>query len=140
MEHEEIELFYQPLVDIRPGSSRSKRCCAGGTPARIGFSARVHSAGGRDGLIVPIGAWVLKQACARAATWPSHIKVSVNLSPVQFKSNTLVLNVISALNASSARSDKAGARDQRRVTGDAVAGPPKCYATLLRLRELGVSI
>ena len=36
------------------------------------------------GLIVPIGEWVLKEACAAAARWPHHVRVAVNLSPVQF--------------------------------------------------------
>ena len=41
------------------------------------------------GLINEIGEWVLRTACAEAATWPQHISVAVNLSPVQFKSVAL---------------------------------------------------
>ena len=37
------------------------------------------------GLIVPIGEWVLRQACTEAAAWPHHIKIAVNLSLAQFK-------------------------------------------------------
>ena len=44
----------------------------------------------QTGLIVPIGEWVLRTACAEAATWPDHVSVAVNLSPGQFKSNRLV--------------------------------------------------
>jgi diguanylate cyclase (GGDEF)-like protein/PAS domain S-box-containing protein len=40
-------------------------------------------------LIDEIGEWVLRTACAEAATWPKHITVAVNLSPVQFKSPAL---------------------------------------------------
>ena len=36
------------------------------------------------GLIVPLGEWVLNAACAAATTWPEHLRVGVNLSPVQF--------------------------------------------------------
>ena len=36
------------------------------------------------GLIVPIGAWVVREACAQAANWPDHVRVAVNVSPVQF--------------------------------------------------------
>jgi EAL domain-containing protein (putative c-di-GMP-specific phosphodiesterase class I) len=52
------------------------------------------------GLIVPIGDWVLRQACAEAATWPSDLKIAVNLSPIQFKNKGLLLSVMSALAAS----------------------------------------
>jgi diguanylate cyclase (GGDEF)-like protein len=49
-----------------------------------------------NGLIVPIGEWVLRTACATAATWPD-LTVAVNLSPVQFRSRGLVTMVTSAL-------------------------------------------
>ena len=49
------------------------------------------------GLIVPIGEWVLRQACKEAATWPDDISLATNLSPIQFKSNNLLPTVISAL-------------------------------------------
>jgi EAL domain-containing protein (putative c-di-GMP-specific phosphodiesterase class I) len=45
------------------------------------------------GLIVPIGSWVLRQACLEAARWPAELSVAVNLSPVQFKSKGLVEKV-----------------------------------------------
>ena len=51
------------------------------------------------GLILPLGLWVLQQACRDAATWPAHVRVSVNLSPVQFRSRTLVADVLAALAA-----------------------------------------
>jgi EAL domain-containing protein (putative c-di-GMP-specific phosphodiesterase class I) len=51
------------------------------------------------GLIVPIGNWVLNQACSDAIMWPDHVKIAVNLSPAQFN-KTLVLDVISALSKS----------------------------------------
>ena len=49
------------------------------------------------GLIIPLGEWVLRRACADAAGWPSHLKVAVNLSPVQFRAGNLVELVKSAL-------------------------------------------
>src|SRR5450756_279594 len=52
------------------------------------------------GLIVPLGEWILRQACAEAARWPKHVTVAVNLSPAQFKSRSLVQTVISALASS----------------------------------------
>lgn len=49
------------------------------------------------GLIVPLGEWVLRQACADARNWPDDIKVAVNLSPVQFRNGNLVSVVVNAL-------------------------------------------
>ncbi len=52
------------------------------------------------GLIVPLGAWVLRQACADAARWPASLSVSVNLSAAQFRDDQLVPTVAAALQAS----------------------------------------
>src|SRR4029450_3451404 len=52
------------------------------------------------GLINQLGEWVLTTACAEATTWPDHIKLAVNVSPVQFKSGTFALKFVSALTAS----------------------------------------
>ena len=49
------------------------------------------------GLIVPIGEWVLREGCKAAAGWPAHVRLAVNLSPVQFKSRNLLEVVRSAL-------------------------------------------
>ena len=49
------------------------------------------------GLIVPIGEWVLYQACRAAAAWPTPARVAVNLSPVQFKKGKLYDTVVAAL-------------------------------------------
>ncbi|TXN60449.1 EAL domain-containing protein, partial [Methylobacterium sp. WL30] len=52
------------------------------------------------GLIVPIGEWVMRQACRDAVTWPAPLSVAVNVSPAQFKSERLVEMIMSALAAS----------------------------------------
>ncbi len=49
------------------------------------------------GMIVPLGEWVLRQACREAARWPNGVRVSVNLSPVQFRSGDIDATVIAAL-------------------------------------------
>ena len=52
-----------------------------------------------NGLIVPIGEWVLRGACREAARWPPHIRVAVNVSAVQFKSPDVPQTVFEALEA-----------------------------------------
>ena len=52
------------------------------------------------GLIETIGEWVLRTACAEAATWPDYVRVAVNVSPIQFANPTLPGIIASALGAS----------------------------------------
>ncbi|WP_267427574.1 EAL domain-containing protein [Methylobacterium sp. GC_Met_2] len=89
------------------------------------------------GLIVPIGEWVLRQACRDAMTWPTAMSVAVNVSPAQFKSDRLVETILSAL-ASSGLSAK---RLEIEITeGVLLQESEKTLQTLHRLRELGVRV
>jgi diguanylate cyclase (GGDEF)-like protein len=88
-------------------------------------------------LIGPLGEWVLRQACAEAAAWPECIKVSVNLSPVQFHNDRLVPTVHHAL----ASSGLAPSRLELEITESVLLEKTERNATILRqLRELGVRI
>ncbi|WP_326525721.1 putative bifunctional diguanylate cyclase/phosphodiesterase [Sphingomonas sp.] len=53
-----------------------------------------------SGMIEPIGEWVLRTACADAAAWPEHIRVAVNVSPIQFANPALPAIVASTLASS----------------------------------------
>ena len=57
-------------------------------------------------MIVPIGEWVLREACAEAMHWPENVSVGVNLSPVQFRSRRLVEAVRTALASSGLSSSR----------------------------------
>jgi EAL domain-containing protein (putative c-di-GMP-specific phosphodiesterase class I) len=46
--------------------------------------------------IVPLGRWILQEACHEAVGWPDDVRVAVNLSPVQFNSGNLVQMVADA--------------------------------------------
>jgi diguanylate cyclase (GGDEF)-like protein len=95
----ELEVFYQPLINL----SRDRICGFEGLlrwrhPTRGMVSPGVFVPIAEElGLIVAIGEWVLDQACADAAAWPSNVKVAVNLSPVQFQDPGLVAAVQRAL-------------------------------------------
>ncbi|MBE7247540.1 MAG: EAL domain-containing protein, partial [Actinomycetospora chiangmaiensis] len=89
------------------------------------------------GLIVPIGEWVIRQACRDAMTWPAHMSVAVNVSPAQFKSDRLVETIISAL----ATSGLPARRLEVEITeGVLLQENAKTLQTLHRLRELGVRV
>src|SRR6266849_9073824 len=89
------------------------------------------------GLIVPIGEWVLKQACLEAATWPSHIRIAVNLSPAQFKSRSVVQSVINALAVSGLEAN----RLELEITESVLMHDNEAtLATLHQLRGFGIKI
>ncbi|MCK5908336.1 MAG: EAL domain-containing protein [Caulobacter sp.] len=98
----EFELFYQPLYHL--DDERVTGCEAllrWRHPERGMVSpADFIPLAEEIGLIVPLGDWVLRNACAEAARWPDHVRLAVNLSPAQFRDRGLVATVVSALAAS----------------------------------------
>jgi diguanylate cyclase (GGDEF)-like protein/PAS domain S-box-containing protein len=95
----ELELHYQPIID-----TRTRKICAAEALVRWRHPSKGLIAPGQfiplaedTGLITQIGEWVLRTACAEAATWPAHVKVAVNLSPVQFRKSNLSDIVMSVL-------------------------------------------
>ncbi|APX88160.1 diguanylate cyclase [Methylorubrum extorquens] len=89
------------------------------------------------GLIVPIGEWVMRQACRDAVTWPGPISVAVNVSPAQFKSERLVEMVMSALSSSGLPATRL---EVEITEGVLLQENDKTLQTLHRLRELGVRV
>jgi diguanylate cyclase (GGDEF)-like protein/PAS domain S-box-containing protein len=95
----QFELHYQPLVDLKTTTVvameallRWNHPVRGSVPPSD-FIPVVEEIG----LIESLGRWVIQKACVEAATWPDDISVSVNISPHQFKSNTLAMDVAAAL-------------------------------------------
>jgi diguanylate cyclase (GGDEF)-like protein len=97
-----FEIFYQPVVDLR--DNRVTGCEAllrWSHPVRGMISPADFIPLAEDtGLINALGEWVLNQACAEATSWPDDIRVAVNVSPVQFRSQAFALKVAMALAAS----------------------------------------
>jgi len=89
------------------------------------------------GLIVELGEWVLRTACAEAAHWPDHVRLAVNVSPVQFKSGTLALKVIAALAASGLPASRLELEITEAVL---IRDDDTALAILHEMRALGVRI
>jgi diguanylate cyclase (GGDEF)-like protein len=136
---EEFLLHYQPVFEVR-----SRRL--------LGFEALLrwsHPERGpvspaefvplleATGLILPVGAWVLRTACREAAGWPDPIGIAVNLSPVQFRRG----EVLGAVRAALAESGLAPRRLTLEITeGLLLEHTEAVLETLEQLHALGVGI
>jgi diguanylate cyclase (GGDEF)-like protein len=134
-----FEVHYQPLADL--DSEKIVGCEAllrWRHPLRGMISpAEFIPLAEETGLIQEIGQWVLDTACREAAKWPSHLRIAVNVSPVQFKSQTLALNVASSL----AKSGLDPRRLELEITEAVlIADDEAALTTFAQLRELGVHI
>jgi diguanylate cyclase (GGDEF)-like protein len=89
--NDEFELFYQPIVDIRTGTLAALEALLRWQHPVRGTIAPDHfiSIAEETGLIVPIGEWVLRQACQEAARWPDQVGIAINMSPLQFRNKGL---------------------------------------------------
>ena len=98
----EFEVYYQPIRDVAKDVVVAFEALVRWNHSLRGMISPVNfiPLAEETGLIVPIGEWVLRQACMDAAGWSQDVCVAVNLSPVQFKNSNLVLSVKEALKAS----------------------------------------
>ena len=98
----QLELHYQPLVDARSRCVTSAEALVRWRHPERGLIPPGDFIGLAEetGLIVPLGEWVLRTACAQAATWPDDVSVAVNLSPSQFRAGSLANVVASTLHDS----------------------------------------
>jgi EAL domain-containing protein (putative c-di-GMP-specific phosphodiesterase class I) len=135
----QFELHYQPFLDLS-------------TDTVIGFEALLRwnhpvrgsvpplsfiSVAEENGLIVKIGDWVLMTACQAAASWPGDYVIAVNVSPIQFKADTLLSTVSMVLE----RTGLAPERLELEITEGALLDDTEnVLATLHALRALGVRI
>ncbi len=135
----QLEMHYQPFVDLE----RMEVCGAEALmrwrhPERgLITPDRFIPIAEETGLIIEMGAWALREACAEAAGWPSGIKLAVNLSPVQFTSPRLVETVCEALVDSGLAVD----RLELEVTESVLLQESQpTLAALCRLHHLGIGI
>ena len=96
---DQFELHYQPVVDVMTREPRGAEALIRWRHPTRGLVApdRFISLAEDTGLIVQLGAWILRQACVDAASWPPHIKLAINLSAVQFRKGDLFDLILCAL-------------------------------------------
>jgi diguanylate cyclase (GGDEF)-like protein/PAS domain S-box-containing protein len=139
IQNDELELHYQPIVD-----TKSLLIC--GAEALIRWR---HPTKGvilpdqfiplaeETGMITQIGEWLMQTACSDAANWPVGIKLSVNLSAVQFRKNNLFDIVICAL----AQTGLPPERLELEITETAlIESATECLPILRQFKNLGIAI
>ena len=137
LDNGEIQVVFQPLVDLRSGTVAGCEALVRWKSPEWGFVSPVEfiPVAEATGLIEPIGEWVLREAVKTARQWPEDTVVAVNLSPVQFKNQKLLATVVAAL----ADSGLPPQRLELEVTESLfIDGNNHAYEMLRNLRTLGV--
>ena len=98
----EFTLNYQPIVNLKTGKITACEALIRWHHPKRGLIPPLEfiPIAEEAGLIVPIGEWVLGQACADAMEWPDDIAVAVNVSPTQFRAGDFIKVVTNALEKS----------------------------------------
>jgi diguanylate cyclase (GGDEF)-like protein len=135
----QFELHYQPVVELKSGQINGFEALIRWRHPERGLisPAAFIPVAEEIGFIVPLGEWVIREACTTAAKWPMPVKVSVNLSSLQFKSSGLVDTIVDALSASGLPAD----RLELEITETVLLNDSEAtLSTLYQLRALGVRI
>ena len=135
----QFELHYQPIIDVR-----TQTLCGGEALVRwrhperglIGPEEFIPIAEA-SGLIMPLGDWILQQACKDAACWPEALRISVNLSAFQFNKGNLFDVVLCALVESSLNPE----RLELEITESALLDNQATHLqTIRQLKNLGITL
>ncbi len=135
----QFELYYQPLFDLTSGRITDlEALLRWNHPQRGLILPNEFVPLAEDiGLIIPLGQWVLREACREAMCWPEGIKLAVNLSPVQFRGGTLVNDVMNALAATGLDPGRLGLEITETVLLD---DNKNTMQSLHQLRSMGIRI
>lgn len=139
LERGEFELNYQPLFDLEHNRICSFEALLRWHHPTRGLVSPVEFVPVAEdtGLIVPIGAWVIREASAQASGWPDHVRVAVNVSAVQFHRGSLNETILRAL----ADSGLSPNRFEVEITESIfLEGGDATLRLLHQLRALGVRI
>jgi diguanylate cyclase (GGDEF)-like protein/PAS domain S-box-containing protein len=139
LSNDEFELYYQPIVDIPARQTASIEALIRWHHPQRGIipPADFIPLAEESGLINQIGEWVLRKACSDALHWAPHIKVSVNLSAVQFRKIGPIDSFCQTLRESGLPPERLELEITESVL---LQGSAENVETLHRLRLMGISI
>jgi diguanylate cyclase (GGDEF)-like protein len=136
---EEFELHYQPVVDIKTRLISGVEALVRWRHPTKGLVApdKFIPLAESTGLIVTLGGWILQRACADAASWPSPVKVAINISAVQFQKGNLFDVVLCTL----VETGLAPERLELEITETSLLDNQEAHlATVRQLKNLGISM
>jgi diguanylate cyclase (GGDEF)-like protein len=135
----EFELYYQPVVSLESNKISGFEALIRWNHPEKGLVAPAAfiPLAEEVGFIVPLGEWVIRQACITAAQWPDHLQVAVNISAAQFRGSGLMQVIMNAL----ATSGLHPTRLEIEITETVLLQDKEAtLAVLHRLRALGIRI
>jgi diguanylate cyclase (GGDEF)-like protein len=139
IERKELELHYQPIIDLRKNMivgfealARWRHPTKGMVPPATFIPVAEDT-----GLILPIGSWALAEACRQASKWPNDLKIAVNLSPVQILAPNLVEFVQQVLANSGLSANRLEIEITERII---MEDSDLTLSKLRRLKDIGVAI
>ncbi len=135
----EFELLYQPVCDLkRERVSAFEALLRWRHPVRgVVHPLEFIPIAEELGFIVPLGEWVLRQACLEAMRWPDHVSVAVNVSSAQFRTDQLVQTVMAALRSAGLPARRLSLEITETVL---LSHSQATLATMRALRVMGVRI
>lgn len=139
IENDVISPFFQPVILLQSGTVTSFEALARWTHPTRGAVSPADFIGLAEecGMIDDLGTRLLSKACAEAAKWPDHIRVAVNLSPMQFQSGRLCAKVRDILQETGLEPQ----RLQLEVTeGLLIRDVERTFQQLEQLRAIGIQI
>ena len=134
-----FELHFQPLYNLREERLEGFEALIRWPHPKRGMisPAEFIPLAEETGLILPIGEWVVREACRAAMLWPDDLSVAINISPKQFAAPGLVETILQALT----RSGLSPERLELEITESVfIANVEKTLGMLHGLRDLGVRI
>jgi diguanylate cyclase (GGDEF)-like protein len=133
----EFELFYQPVVSLEDNKIESFEALLRWHHPTRGLVSPTEfiPVAEEMGLIVPLGEWVVRTACAEAATWPDDIQVAVNVSSIQLTNKNLVNVIVGAIASAGIPANRLELEITESVF---LQNTNQNFAVLKQLHELGV--
>ncbi|WP_236554549.1 bifunctional diguanylate cyclase/phosphodiesterase [Novosphingobium sp. 9U] len=135
----QLHVHYQPLIDLTTGAVECfEALLRWQHPVRGPVSPDVFIPLAEEiGLIDAVGRFVLHTACREAKNWPEHVKLSVNVSPLQFRNGNLISTVINALTSANLPPERLELEITEAVL---MEKGPRPSAIIRNLRTFGIGI